>query len=187
MNLSDIFYDYLESPEKAQEAILARPPMALAFLGFLTAAVSLSFWDSLKTGGLAFFIARTGSIFLWNLFAAFLWAALLHLYVSMKSPEALPPKTAKAIIVYFGLADFSWALAIVAAFIFLIPNAFHYLSFPALAAAGFLNLALKARGVKSVYRFSGPKAWLLILTPYAAFLIFGICFLILSLSGFFLH
>ncbi len=187
MSLSEIFYDYLEEPDKAREEITVRPPMALALGGFLTAALSLSLWNSLKTGGLVFFTLKAGAIFLWNLFSAFLWAALIHWYASIKSPEPLAPKTAKSILVYFGLSDFAWSLTAVAAFASLLERPWRYFSLLIFALSAFLNFALKARGVKSVYRFSGPKSWLLILAPYAAFFIFGMSFLIFSLLGLFLR
>ena len=103
----------------------------------------------------------------------------------MRSPEPLAPKTAKSILVYFGFSDFAWSLTAVAAFTSLLESPWRYLSLLIFAVAGFLNLALKARGIKSVYHFSGPKSWLLILAPYAAFFILGLCFLVFSLLGLF--
>lgn len=188
MPLSEIFYDYLESPIDAEKAIRERPPMALAFCGFLAAATALSLWENLGAGGFFSFTFRAASIFLWSLLSAFLWAAVIHLYASMRPQSgAFAPTAAKSLVVYFGLSDFAWALAAVAAFVSLISNPLHYLSFLLIAIAIFLNLALKARGIKSVYQFSGPKSWLLALAPYVLIAFFGVCFIILGLLGFFLR
>ncbi len=188
MPLSEIFYDYLESPIDAEKAIRERPPMALAFCGFLAAATALSLWENLGAGGFFSFTFRAASIFLWSLLSAFLWAAVIHLYASMRAQSgAFAPTAAKSLVVYFGLSDFAWALAAVAAFVSLISNPLHYLSFLLIAIAIFLNLALKARGIKSVYQFSGPKSWLLALAPYVLIAFFGVCFIILGLLGFFLR
>lgn len=188
MPISEIFYDYLESPAEAEKVLKERPPMALAFCGFLAAALALSLWKSLGSGGFLFFTFKAASIFLWNFLSAFLLAALIHLYASIRLPsEALPPAAAKSLVVYFGLSDFAWTLAAVAAFFSLISSPLHYLSFLVIAIAAFLNLALKARGIKSVYRFSEPKSWLLALAPYAFLAFFGVCFMILGLLGLFLR
>ena len=134
-------------------------------------------------------LLRLGFFFLWDMGFSFLLAAVIDLFISMSadSQVAALNRPADSLFTYFGLANFCWALAAPVAIFSHLGSWAYWPAFAALIGIGFLHLALKARGIRSVYGFSWILSWITLLLPYILSAVFLVCLSFLAVGSFLLR
>ena len=189
MKSLEILYDYIEEPEKAKILIAQKPPLRLTLAGFLTGSFGLALWKCGEGANVFFFFMAAGFFFLWDMGFSFLLAAVIDLFISMSadSQVAALNRPADSLFAYFGLADFCWALAAPVAIFSRLGSWAYWPAFAALMGIGFLHLALKARGIRSVYGFSWILSWITLLLPYILSAVFLVCLSFLAVGSFLLR
>lgn len=162
-----VFYDFIEDPERASEAVRRTPPIGLGLLAYAFAAFS-AFLAEAITGRLGIFSASLVSLtvlLVWHLGVGIMQTALVHLVAEVSGGEG----RAAGLFVLLGLSELAWALVlpgvlVVQAFF---PDANWGIS-AVFLAVGILCLWLKLRSIQLNYRIGGVHALFALLFPYLA-------------------
>lgn len=166
----ELVFDFFEDHVKAADAVKARRPLALGFfcLGLGTLSFFVAMALSGRLGMLPFGWIGFSLLLLWEIGAALLLAAVLHLIVDFQGRQG----SVSELFILFGMANLIWGLAVPLALVFMaMPGAKHWPS-AAFLLIGLANLSLKARSLKDTYRVSTGRAWVTLALPYL-FLLFA--------------
>ncbi len=170
----ELFYDFLEYPERAAETAAERPPVAFGVAAHCAAAATLFLAQSLSGGGV-FGASGTALVMycVWNVASGFLMAALVHLFADGLGGEGrvIP------LFVMLGYSELAWSLALPATLITLaiFPDS-PWPSYAAVSLVGFVVFLVKVRTIRLNYGFTRLQAAVSLTAPYvtiAAVLILG--------------
>lgn len=163
----DVFYDFIEDPKRAAQAVRRDAPVVLGFCAYLLSALSLFLAQAIsgKTGLFGLSWMTVSFVVVWSLGVGILQTGLVHLVA-----EACGGKgRAMPLFVLLGLSELGWALVLPAV---LVVQAF----FPGTKwglpivsfAVSLIVLLLKVRSIRLNYSFSSMAAWFAILFPQLA-------------------
>lgn len=182
MRTAEIVCDFIESPGRAADAVRERPRISLALAGYGAASLSifLAHGVSGSTGFLGVSLAALAAVLLTRLALGVLLTGLVHM-----AAEAFGGKgRVLPLFVLMGLSDLAWTL-ILPATLLLEAASIH----SRVAATGLflciygLTLSLRVRSIMYNYRVGAVRAWLALLSPYAAAVGLGLAFFAAALWG----
>ncbi|PCI40576.1 MAG: hypothetical protein COB53_00870 [Elusimicrobia bacterium] len=171
----ELFYDFLEHPERAARAASERPPVAFGVAAYIAAAATFFLAQSLS-GVNAFGSSWIALLMycVWNVASGFLMAALVHLFADGMGGEG----RVTPLFVMLGYSELAWSLALPVTLITLavFPDSM-WPSIIAMGSIGFIVFLVKVRTIRLNYRFSRLQAAVSLAAPYgtiAAALVLGL-------------
>lgn len=172
----ELFYDFLEFPERAAQTAAQRPPVAFGIAAHCAAAATLFLAQSLSGGGaMGSSLFVLGMYCVWNVASGFLMAALVHLFADgMGGNGRVVP-----LFVMLAYSELAWLLALPATLLALalFPGS-AWPAYLATGAVGMVVVLVKIRTIRLNYGFSRLQAAISFAAPYAtisAALILGFC------------
>lgn len=161
----ELFYDFVDRPERAAATAAARPPVAFGVAAYCAGAASLFLAQALSGGawlGASWF--SLGMLCVWNLACGVMIAALVHVFADgMGGKGRVIP-----LFVMMGYSELGWGLAIPVSLIALalLPSS-PWLRGLAISAVGIVVFSLKVRSIRLNYGFSRLQAAMSLAAPYA--------------------
>ena len=163
----NIFYDFLEAPDRSAAACAAEPPLGLGLAGYLAASLAVFLAEALagRTGLLGPSLPGFVVVALGALGLGLVQTALVHLVAEGVGGKG----KVSALFVQLGLSELGWALVL--------PGVLLALAFfpgsawaprAVFASAWLVVLWLKLRSIALNYRFGMGPACFALLFPYIA-------------------
>lgn len=163
----NIFYDFIEAPERSAAALREDPPVGLGLAGYLFSALGLFLAEALtgKTGLLGPTLVGLSAILVWHLGSGVVQTALAHIVSEASGGRG----RVLSLFVLMGLSELGWALVLPGV---LVMQAF----FPearwsvhlVFGGAWLVVVWLKLRSIRQNYGFGALPACFALLFPYVA-------------------
>ena len=174
----DVFYDFIEDPERAAQAVRHDAPLVLGVCAYLLSAGSLFLAQAIsgKTGLFGLSWISLTFVLVWSIGIGILQTGLVHLIAEVCGGKG----RAISLFVMLGFSELGWALVLPGV---LVVQAFFPDTRFGLPIVSFLVslivLLLKVRSIRLNYRFGSVAAWFSILFPQLA-LAAGMAFVFLA-------
>ncbi|OIO04233.1 MAG: hypothetical protein AUJ52_15680 [Elusimicrobia bacterium CG1_02_63_36] len=161
----ELFYDFVDRPERAAATAASRPPVAFGVLAYCVGAGTLFLAQAISGGawlGTTWFSLMM--LCVWNLAFGILITALVHVFADgMGGRGGVIP-----MFVMLGYSELGWGLAVPASLIALalFPGS-AWLRMATVSFVGVIVFSLKVRSIRLNYGFSRLQAALSLAAPYA--------------------